>query len=153
MQAEHPGSSGKEAGDERGQVGDTCKIMWAEHPERTGRQVGDKRRQVGDKCKIMRAEHPERTSCRKTSPETNVKSCGLRTHLFQRSKNPSQVNLFGEQSMFESIGIRVASLQDCKLQSYRIRMFDDSSRKARAFAMAEDLKLSVVGRKARFNMI
>ena len=60
--------------------------------------MGDKRRQVGDKCKLTRAEHPERTSCRKTSPETNVKSCGPRMHPFQRSNNPSQVNLFGEKT-------------------------------------------------------
>ena len=36
------------------------KIMRAEHPESSGRQVGDdKGRQVGDKCKIMRAENAE----------------------------------------------------------------------------------------------
>ena len=62
--------------------------------------MGDKRKQVGDKYKIMRAEHPERTSGRKTSPETNAKSCGRRTHPFRRSKNPSQVNLFGDFVFF-----------------------------------------------------
>ena len=64
------------------------KIMRAEHPETSGRQVGDK-------GKIMR--HPEPTLRRKTSPETNVKSCGPGMHPFQKSKNPSQVNLFGEK--------------------------------------------------------
>ena len=33
-------------GDERGQVGDECKITRAEHPESSGRQVGDKNRQA-----------------------------------------------------------------------------------------------------------
>ena len=33
---------------------------------------------------------------RNASPETNVKSCGPVMHPFQRSKNPSQVDLFGE---------------------------------------------------------
>ena len=41
--------------------------------------------------------HPKHTSCRKTISETNVKSCGPRMHPFQRSKNPSQVNLFGNK--------------------------------------------------------
>ena len=33
-----------------------------------------------------------------TSPETNSKSSGPSMHPFKRSKNPSQVNLFGEQN-------------------------------------------------------
>ena len=33
---------------------------------------------------------------RNTSPETNSKSSGPSMHPFKRSKNPSQVNLFGE---------------------------------------------------------
>ena len=54
--------------------------------------LGDKR----DKChcNIMRPKQPQ---CgRNASPETNVKSCGPGMQPFQRSKNPSQVNLFGE---------------------------------------------------------
>ena len=95
-------------GDRRGASGEKrkCKIMRAEHPESSGRQVEDKRRQVGDKCQITRAEHRESTGRQvgeagtsgRQSPETHVKSCGPcgpRTHPFQRSNNPSQVNLFG----------------------------------------------------------
>ena len=107
MRAEHPERTGRQVGDKRGEVGDKCKIMRAEHPERPGRQVGDKRRQVGDKCKIMGAEHPERTSCRKASPETNVKSCGPRMHPFQRSKNPLQVNLFGENHISNRVSQKI----------------------------------------------
>ena len=102
--AEHPEYSGRQVLDKRRQVGGKC----------SRRQVGDKRhkrimraenkqRQVGDKCKIMRAEHPEPTSGRNTSPETNVKSCGPRMHPLQRSKNPLQVNLFGEKSHKEAV--------------------------------------------------
>ena len=122
--AEHPEPSGRQVGVKRRQVGGKGKFMRAEHPnslvgdngdkwetkvescgqsiQSSKRQVGDKRRQVGDKCKIKRAKDPERTSCKKTSPETNVKSCGRRTHPFQRSKNSSQVNLFGEKALPES---------------------------------------------------
>ena len=61
---------------------------------------------VGDNCEITRAEDAECSgrhwetivkSCsgRNTSPETNVKSCGLSLRPFQ-SKNPSQANLSGE---------------------------------------------------------
>ena len=49
---------------------------------------------MGDKCKIMR---PQPQCGRNASRETNVKSCGPVMHPFQRSKNPSQVNLFGEE--------------------------------------------------------
>ena len=74
------------------QVGDKPEIMRAENAE----CGGDKWETSAKSCGPKHAEHPERTSCRKTSPETNVKSCCPRMHPFQRSKNPSQVNLFGE---------------------------------------------------------
>ena len=77
-------------------VGDKC-----------GRQVGDKftsmperlewETSVGDKWKTSvkscGPEHPERNA----SPETKTKSCGPGMQPFERSKNPIQVNLFGEQ--------------------------------------------------------
>ena len=69
----------------------SCGPKHSEHPECTGRQAGDMRREVGDKCEIMRTVNPE-CLWQKTGQETNVKSCGP----FQRSKNPSQVNLFGK---------------------------------------------------------
>ena len=108
-------------GDKRGrQVGDKCKSMRPRAPRveekqlgrQVWRQVGDKRgRQLGDKCKIMRPrpprvgdkcetsvkscgpEHPEWNA----SPETKAKSCGPGMQPFERSKNPIQVNLFGEK--------------------------------------------------------
>ena len=47
-----------------------------------------------DNCNIMR---PKQSQCgRNASPVTTVKSCGPGTQPFQRSKNPSQVNRFGE---------------------------------------------------------
>ena len=96
------------------QVGDKREIMRTKaHPEweTSGKQVGDK-------PEIMRAENPgcsegagrqvrnhadqstqriQGVFCRKTSPETNAKSRGPSMHPFQRSKNPSQINLFGEK--------------------------------------------------------
>ena len=68
-----------------------------------------------DKCKLMRPKAPEwETSVKdkwKTSvnpcgprhpewdasPETEAKSCGPGMQPFERSKNPIQVNLFGEK--------------------------------------------------------
>ena len=91
-------------------MGDKCKSMRPEHPE-WETSVGDKwqtslkargperpewetsGRQVGDKCKGMRPEHPEWNA----SPETKAKSCGPGMQPFERSKNPIQVNLFGEK--------------------------------------------------------
>ena len=62
-------------------------------------ETGDK---LGDKCNIMQPQQPQ---CgRNASPETNVKSCGLVMHPFQVSKNPSQVNLFGEQTLWKLKG-------------------------------------------------
>ena len=52
--------------------------------------------QLGNKCKIMRAKHPIVRAGIQVR-ETAIKSCGPSMHPFQRSKNPSQVNLFGEQ--------------------------------------------------------
>ena len=88
-------------------MGHKYKIMrpeHSEHPELTGRQGGDK-------SEIMRPEHSEHPesywetsgrqmgdkAARNTSPETNSKSSGPSIHPFKRSKNPSQVNLFGEK--------------------------------------------------------
>ena len=76
------------------QVGNKCEIMRADNPECSGRQVGDK-------CEIMRARALRASRVywetsiqsvfgRKTSPETNTKSCSPSMHPFQRSKNPSQ---------------------------------------------------------------
>ena len=55
MRAEHPGSTGRQVGDKRRQVGDKCKI-------------GDKQRQVGDTCGRIplkgtgrQGDNPERT--------------------------------------------------------------------------------------------
>ena len=102
----------------------SCGPKYSKHSGPTGRQVGDKWRQVGGKPEIMRAENPEcsgrqlwetygrqvrdhadqstqsiqRVFCRQANPETNAKSCGPSMHPFQRSKNPSQVNLFGEKA-------------------------------------------------------
>ena len=96
MRAEHPESNRRQVGHKRRQVGDKRKIMRAEHPERTGRQGATSGDKWETHAKIMQAEHPKRTSSKITSPETHVKSRGPRIHPFQRSKNPSQVNLFGE---------------------------------------------------------
>ena len=86
-----------------GQVGDTCKIM---RPRaRSGKQMGDK-------CKIMRPRAPRvgdkwETSVKSrgsgrpewnASPEPKAKSCDPRMQPFETSKNPIQVNLFGEHS-------------------------------------------------------
>ena len=85
-------------------------------------RVGDKRERqewetsVGDKCKLMRPKkreweisvrdkletrvnscsprHPEWDA----SPEADAKSCGTGMQPFERSKNPIQVDLFGEKS-------------------------------------------------------
>ena len=67
----------------------------SEHPELTGRQVGDKYETSVKSCgqSTERASH----AARNTSPETNSKSSGPSMHPFKRSKNPSQVNLFGEK--------------------------------------------------------
>ena len=92
------------------QVADKCKSMRPRAP-RAGPRVVDKwetnatacgpehpewetsGRQVGAKCKSMRPEHPEWNA----SPETKAKSCGPGMQHFERSKNPIQVNLFGEE--------------------------------------------------------
>ena len=81
-------------------------------------RVGDKYgRQVGDKCKIMRPRQPRvgdkwETSVKSCGPEhpewnasreTKAKSCGPGTQPFERSKNPIQVNLFGEHHQIELI--------------------------------------------------
>ena len=84
-------------------VGDKC-----------GRRVWET--SVEDKCKLMRPKAPEwETSVKdkwKTSvnpcgprhpewdasPETEAKSCGPGMQPFERSKNPIQVNLFGEKT-------------------------------------------------------
>ena len=95
-----------------GQVGDKCEIMRAGafrasrvYLETSARQiqsvVGDKWGTSGDKCEIMRTRQC-RVFGRKTNPETKVKSCGPSMHPFQRSKNPSQVNLFGEKIATET---------------------------------------------------
>ena len=47
---------------------------------------------VADRCKLMRPKAPEWDA----SPETEAKSCGPGMQPFERSKNPIQVNLFGE---------------------------------------------------------
>ena len=60
---------------------------------------GDSGRQVGD------------TATRNASPETNVKSCGPVMHPFQRSKNPSQVNLFGEKEHYTSVDPKQSNVQ------------------------------------------
>ena len=52
--------------------------------------VGDKRE---THVKACGPEHPEWNA----SPETKAKSCGPGMQPFERSKNPIQVNLFGEQ--------------------------------------------------------
>ena len=110
------------------QIGDKYKIMrpaHSEHPELSGRQVGDKwetsikscgqRTQsiqsfLGDKWETNGASGPYwetsgRQGCnhaaRNTSPETDSKSSGPSMHPFKRSKNPSQVNLFGEKCMWK----------------------------------------------------
>ena len=98
------------------QVGDKCRIMRAKNPECSRKRVGEVwktsvkscepkhsehreciGRQVGDKPEIMRSENPE-CLWQETSPATNVKSCGPSMRSFQRTKNPSQVNLFKEKS-------------------------------------------------------
>ena len=91
-------------------MGDKCKSMRPRAP-----RVGDKYgRQVGDKCKIMRPRQPRvgdkwETSVKSCGPEhpewnasreTKAKSCGPGTQPFERSKNPIQVNLFGEKHTY-----------------------------------------------------
>ena len=101
------------------QVGDKPEITrpehW-EHRELTGRQLGDKwetnGRQVWNHAaRALRASRAYwetsgrqgwNHAARNTSPETNSKSSGPSTHPFKRSKNPSQVNLFGEKSQTET---------------------------------------------------
>ena len=97
----------------------SCGPKHSKHPvhwETSGRQVGDKWRQVGDKCEITRAgdQSPQRAlreNCvtnlkfcggriqsvpgGKTSPETNVKSCGPSMHPFQGSDNPTGKPIWG----------------------------------------------------------
>ena len=71
--------------------------QWGTSVKSCGQSTHKRVEAVGDKCKIMQPQQPP---CgRNASPETNVKSCGPVMHPFQRSKNPSQVNLFGEQEL------------------------------------------------------
>ena len=82
-------------------MGEKCEIMRAKNPECSRRQVGDK----GE----IRWATAQSVFCRKTSPETNAKSCGPSMRPFQRSKNPSQVNLFGEPLQSTCMGLQKAS--------------------------------------------
>ena len=70
----------------------SVKACGPEHPERDP-EWETSGRQAGNKCNSMRPEHPEWNA----SPETKAKSCGPGMQPFERSKNPIQVNLFGEE--------------------------------------------------------
>ena len=65
-----------------------CKLLRPRHPEW--------QTSVKDKCKTgvnsCGPRHPEWDA----RPETEAKSCGPGMQPFERSKNPIQVNLFGE---------------------------------------------------------
>ena len=67
-------------------------------------EVGDKRRQVGDKCEIMRPENAEcigrqlRNIMLESKPGDKCKIMRPEQAPLSKSKNPSQVNLFGEKS-------------------------------------------------------
>jgi len=66
-------------------VGDKCKLM---RPK--AHRVADKcEREVEERCKLTEWD---------ASPETEAKSYGPGMQPFERSKNPIQVNLFGEQA-------------------------------------------------------
>ena len=96
------------------QMGEKCKIMRTKalraSREKSLKSCGQRmQRAVGDdwetSAKIIENMRTKtlgesRVSCRKTSPETNAKSRGPSMHPFQRSKNPSQVNLHGESHLF-----------------------------------------------------
>ena len=92
--SEHPECTARQAGHKP----EIMRIMRAENPECSGRQLGDKWETSAKSCGPKLSEHPERLFCRKTSLEINAKSCGPSMQRFQWSKNPSQVNLFGENS-------------------------------------------------------
>ena len=67
------------------------------------------------------------------SPETHVKSCGPRMHPFQRSKNPSQVNLFGDKEGGGGVGLlkklwdqtnrEVFHIVSCSMETFFCRWF------------------------------
>ena len=63
--------------------------------------MGDKceSRQVGDKCEIMRSKNPE-CLWQENKPGDKRKIMRPEHAPFQMSKNPSQVDLFGEQINF-----------------------------------------------------
>ena len=80
---------------------DKCKNHAAKAPTGDWRQWGTSGRQMGDVKSCGQSTHKRvetvgDTATRNASPETNVKSWGPVMDPFQRSKNPSQVNLFGE---------------------------------------------------------
>ena len=76
-----------------GKVGDKCEIMGTRalrvYWEPSGGKWETSLKSCGQKI--------ESVFSRKTSPHTNVKSCFPSMPPFQRSKNPSQVNLIGKQ--------------------------------------------------------
>ena len=75
------------------QMGDKCKIMRPKRPQ-ASRDGG---RQVGDKCKITRPRQPQ--TVRQERQPGAGDTCKIKRpvmHSFQRSRSPSQVNLFGE---------------------------------------------------------
>ena len=75
-----------------------CKLMRPKAPE-WQTSVGDKWKTGVNSCG---PRHPEWDASPEpewdASPETEAKSCGPGMQPFERSKNPIQVNLFGEQA-------------------------------------------------------
>ena len=82
-------------------VGDRWETSLKSCGQRTQSVVGDNWETSGRQARNHADRSTQRIQsvfCSKTSPKANAKSCGPSRHPFQRSKNPSQANLFGEQN-------------------------------------------------------